>query len=197
MKLEIGRIYHNKTLSFLVPALRYYGSTFKDKLNGVQKLAFGIHDTLLDGTPYEDQRLIYILLDSYVKHDVFKSFMSWIKLQEYYVTDYTFDADSVRRHMVVIAFPEVLGDVYDKFILGKYSQMYVFSEIEKYFPSDDSLVKDILIKSVRARNLFADKVYAEFQVRLEPADLKGKGIEYEFPPDKKEEVFNYREPEEQ
>lgn len=193
MDIQIGRLYMNRTLMYLVPALKFYGSTFATKLNAVHKFAFGIHDTVLDGTPYESQKLIYVLIDTLVHSDKVRSLLDWIKLQEYYVMDYPYDdLENGRKHMLVVAFPHELGDVYDKFIDGKYSKMYCFDEIEKYFPDDSAEAKGVIIKSVRTKALFLQKVYNAYAVRLEPTDLVGSGIEYDFPPKQEEEFFNYK-----
>ena len=56
MEIEVGKLYPNKTFKYLVPALNYYGETLKVKMNLVQKLAFGIYDTLLEGSYLEGQK---------------------------------------------------------------------------------------------------------------------------------------------
>jgi len=93
MKIEIGRLYINKTVKYLLPGLGYYGPTLKTKLNLVHKLAFGIHDNLIEGTHFAGQRNIFILLDRLVRPDLYENFMSWIKHQNYYVTDYSMMKD--------------------------------------------------------------------------------------------------------
>ena len=56
MDLKFSSFYENRTLKYLVPALNFYGSTFKQKFLNVQKVAVGIFDTLLEGTPYQGQK---------------------------------------------------------------------------------------------------------------------------------------------
>ena len=92
MEIEIGKLYVNRTVKYLVPALNYYGPTLKTKLNLVFKLAFGIHDSLLEGTHLEGQKNIFVLVDKLVRPDLYQNFMDWVKHQEYYVTDYAYDS---------------------------------------------------------------------------------------------------------
>ena len=142
MEIEIGKLYINRTVKYLVPGLSFYGPTLKTKLNLVFKLAFGIHDTLLDGSHLEGQKNIFILVDKLVRPDLFQNFMDWVKHQEYYVTDYTYDAimeSHSRKHMVVLAYPPSMGDSYDKFLLGKYSKMYTKKEILTYFSEENKV----------------------------------------------------------
>lgn len=190
MDINIGSLYVNRTLLYLVPTLKVYGSTFSDKLNAITKLAFGVGDTLMEGTPYEGQRLIYIMIDKYVRTDLVTSFMNWIKNQEYYVTDYAVDETHTdRKHMIVIEFPESLGDIYDKFFEGKYSKMYVKEEVSKFF-NRESEAKEVITKSSTARDRFKTKVKQDFDVELEISDLRE--MEFDYPPKKQEEIFNFK-----
>jgi len=195
MKIEIGRLYINKTVKYLLPGLGYYGPTLKTKLNLVHKLAFGIHDNLIEGTHFAGQRNIFILLDRLVRPDLYENFMSWIKHQNYYVTDYSYDnlhEPYSRRHMVVIAYPEKLGDVYDKFLLGKYSKMYSKEEIELYFQEEGKAwAKNVLQRTAYAKNSFIFAVKERFDTLLEQQDFLTDYWEYDFPPNAEEEFFNY------
>jgi hypothetical protein len=194
MEIEIGKLYVNKTLRYLVPALNYYGPTLKTKLNLVFKLAFGVHDSLLEGSYLEGQRNIFILVDKAVRPDLYQNFMDWVKHQEFYVTTYAYDSilehDS-RKQMIVIAFPPKLADIYDKFLLGKYSQMYTKNEIREYFPDDGKyMATQVLLKTAYGRNVFKIQVKDAFGTILTDQDFLCKGWEYDFPPNKEEEFFN-------
>ena len=194
MEIEIGKLYINKTVKYLVPGLSFYGPTLKTKLNLVFKLAFGIHDTLLDGSHLEGQKNIFILVDKLVRPDLFQNFMDWVKHQEYYVTDYTYDAimeSHSRKHMVVLAYPPSMGDSYDKFLLGKYSKMYTKKELLTYFSEESKIdARQVLSKTMIARQKFISLVKLTFGTQLEPQDFLERSWEYDLPPNQEEEFFN-------
>lgn len=194
MQIEIGKLYKNRTLMFLVPALNYYGPTLKTKLNLVFKLAFGIHDSLVEGSYLQGQKNIYILVDKLVRPDLFQNFMSWIKHQEYYVTDYVYDSileNNSRKQMIVLAFPPELEDAYDKFLLGKYSLMYTKNEINTFFGEENkAAAKHILCKTAFAKNQFKLLVKETFGTILEEQDFLVGSWEYDLPPNSEEEIFN-------
>lgn len=193
MQIEIGRLYVNKTYKYLLPCLSVYGLSFVEKLNGIYNLAFGIHDASLDGTHFENQKLVYILCDKLYQPARFQNFLNYIKHQEYFVHDYPFDSlESGRQHMIVVKFPEEYYSAYDNFLEGKYSKMYSFDEIEKLFPDDDSEAKQVIIKSVSMRDIFITKVNNCFGSNLTAEDVRNNNMEYDFPIEKVKEVFNFK-----
>lgn len=190
MLIEVGKLYENKTLKYLVPALRIYGETFKAKVNLVYKTAFGISDSLLEGSYLEGQRNLYMLVDRTVYPKYFNNFSDWIKTHESYVTDYPYGSElDARFHMFVIAFPPHLGDAYMKFLEGKYSKMYTKDEIEYFFEGRDT-IKTILNKRISAIPTFLEKISKEFGEKLTYEEVKDFP-EYDIPPKKEEEFFNY------
>ena len=192
MDIEIGRLYINKTYKYLLPCLKVYGPTFQTKVNSIFNLAFGIHDTLLDGTPFESSRAIYMLCDKLYQPAKFENFLNYVKHQEYYITDYAFDDfEKGRKHMIVIAFPDKYTNVYDKFLESKYSKMYCKDEIDYFFPDDDSEAKGVIKRTTKMADIFIQKVFNSFNVRLTYRDLKIEGAEYDFPLEKVKEFFNY------
>lgn len=192
MKIEIGKVYHNKTVKYLLPSLKLLGNDFKNKFNSVQALAFGVHDTLLDGTHFEGQRLVYILIDKLSKPILFEGFLSWIKLQPYYALDYAFDNLQVgRMHMVVVAYPEELGDAYDKFIKGSYSKMYTKDEIKEFFDAGREEARGIVIKSKESGTIHVANLNLTYNSTITLLDLLHEGGEHDFPPQEHEEVFNF------
>ena len=198
MGIEIGKLYANRTVKYLVPGLNYYGVTLRTKLNLVFKLAFGIHDSLLEGTHLEGQKNIFILVDKLVEPDKFQNFMDWVKHQEYFVTDYAYDAimeNHSRKHMIVLAYPPTMGDCYDKFLLGKYSKMYTKQEIIDYFGGENkAAARHVLCKTVFAKNQFKVLVKEVFDVLLEEQDFLQGSWEYDLPPNEEEEFFNTWKP---
>ena len=192
MQIELGKLYQNRTLKYLVPALNYYGETLKAKLNMVFKLSFGIHDTLIEGTHLEGQKNIYILIDKEVRPDLYFNFMGWIKNQEYYVTDYCFDdLHNGRRQILVLAFPPALEDAYDKFIKGQYSYMYTKEELIQYFTLKPEPLQ-ILQRTQVGKYIFKGLIKKVFDVTLEEIDFRNERFEYDIPPSNEEEFFNYK-----
>lgn len=192
MQIEIGKLYINKTYKYLLPALKVYGPTFQTKVNSIFNLAFGIHDIVLDGTPFETQRAVYMLCDKLYQPAKFDNFLNYIKHQEYYITDYAYDdLENGRKHMVVISFPEKYADIYDKFLEGKYSKMYCNDEVAYFFPDVDLEARGVIKRTPKMAEIFIQKVYNSFGTRLTPRDLKIEGMEYDFPPEKVKEIFNF------
>ena len=192
MELKVGDLYKNRTLAYLVPALAYYGEEFKDRFSTVFKLGFGIFDYLLEESHLQGQKNLYILLDREFQKNQYSIFMNWIKNQEFYVTDYSYDnQETGRLQMLVIAFPTPLEDAYDKFIQGKYSEMYFKKEIEELFSDSwKAEKKGVLTRTAGARIIFTHKVKEEYGTELTFSDFKKEKYEYDFPPKKEQEIFN-------
>lgn len=191
MDIKIGHVYINKTQKYLRPALRVFGTTFVAKFNLFQKLAYGLHDTLLDGTPIQHQRTIFILIDKFVQPVLFKDSLNWMKHQEYYITDYPFDNLEGRLHMLVLEFPEEHSNIYDNFAKSKYSEMYCKDELNMFFAEDDCEVKDVLTRSPRAKSIFIDQVNSAFSTDMVDFE-KGQKVEYDFPLSRQQEYFNQK-----
>lgn len=192
MQIQLGTIYVNKTLKYLVPCLKLYGDTFVTKLNSVFNLAFGIHDCVLDGTEYEGQKLIYILSDKLNQPARFQNFLNYVKHQSYYVMDYAFDdMERGRQHMLVVKFPESHFEVYDKFIDGKYSKMYTQDEIATFF-NRESEARDVITRASKMKPVLVEKIYNSFNTRITERDITIHGMEFDFPPEQQKEYFNYK-----
>lgn len=194
MDIQIGKLFINRTVKYLVPGLNFYGPTLKTKLNLVFKLAFGIHDSLIEGSHLEGQKNIYILVDKLVRPDLFQNFMDWVKHQEYFVTDYAYDAimeAHSRKHMIVLAYPPTMGDSYEKFLLGKYSKMYTKKEITSFFAEESKKeVRQVIVKTVHAKTRFITLIKETFGTILEEQDFLTGYWEYDLPPNEEEEFFN-------
>jgi len=192
MEIVIGTTYQNRTYSYLRPALKMLGPTFVTKFNSFFKLAYGLHDTFLDGTPMENQRTLFVLIDKLFNANITQDALNWMKNQEYYIADYPYDGFNGRLVMLVLEFPSNLGDIYDKFLEGKYSYMYTHSEIRDLFPQDNH-AKAVLTRRKDAREIFVARVNEVYNTTVSVEDYKGEGIQYDFPPIQKEEYFNYKE----
>jgi hypothetical protein len=61
MKIEIGKVFLTKLLSICYLVLNFWEEMIlKLNLIRVHVLASEVHDTLMDGTPYEGARLVYL-----------------------------------------------------------------------------------------------------------------------------------------
>lgn len=193
MLIQIGECYVNKTWRFLLPCLRGHGDIFVRKFNPVFKLAVGIHDMLLDGSPMMNGRSIFMLCDKLTNPKDFNDFLEWIKCQSYYVGDYCPDSEVLksRKHMIIIKVPEKFNDAYDNFLQGNYSIMYLENEIGLLFSSSTRKNEhDILKRSSKIAEEYVKKVNSEFKTSAEVSDFKM--AELEFPLIKSEEIFNHK-----
>ena len=195
MKIEIGKIVENKTKMFLVPALKVYGSTFVSKFsNDIFKLSYGVHDTLLDGT-LDGRHPIFVLCDKAVNSSRCWKAIEYLKNHPSYISDYTLPQYSNRLQMVVLDFPQELHNAYEKFLEGKYSEMYTIEQISTLFPIKESVAYKILTKDESYMPVFIKKIEEMFNVEIK--DKKNYiTTELEFPfrmfKELEEcEIFNY------
>jgi len=190
MEIKIGKYYVNKTWRFLLPCLKTFGEEFVEKYNKVFKLAAGIHDTLLDGSIYEGDSVLYVLFDKKYNEKGFKDFLVWLKYQSYYISDYLYGPDlDTRYHMIMFRLHESYDISYQNFLLGKYSCMYSSEQIENLFNPETKYTEiAVLKKECSAIPYFIDKINTEFNLKLTPKDYK-EG-ELELPLKIEEEVFN-------
>ncbi len=192
MDIKIGELYENRTQRYLLPILLTYGESFQVKLNSIFNLAFGIHDTFLDGTEYEKQKLIYILCDKAFQKVKFDNFLNYVKHHEYFVMDYAFDdLEHGRKHMIVVKFPEDFYPAYDKFIEGKYSEMYNDAEIRFYIKPTSPIIQ-VLKRTNLMKSVFTKKLNKLYGTDITEKDVIEGEMEYDFPYNKSEEIFNYK-----
>ena len=192
MDIKLGEIYINKTWTYLMPCVNSFGSDFLAYYNGLAKLAVGIHDTLLDHSPLISGENIYILFDTSVRNTYFFQFLEWVREEEYFLAEYSFDEDITvaTKHMVVINVPECHKEDYGNFLLGKYSKMYTEDFKKEHFLDKGRLVaygvlsKDPTFVGDYQRQL--QKEFPTFDIMEE--DLKEH--EVELPLKREEEVFN-------
>ena len=191
MHIEIGKYYVNKTWRFLLPCLRGHGDIFVSKFNPVFKLAVAIHDTLLDNSKKAEGRSIYILCDKFANRPAFDEFLDWIKYQDYYIANYCPDSEILksRKHVIVIAIPEVYNDAYDNFLQGNYSLMYLEQDLKLLFSNPGKKKEyDILSREPKIIEEFVKEVNKEFKTNAVIDDFKN--AELELPLKKTEEIFN-------
>lgn len=202
MQIKSGELYENRTAKYLFPAIKHYGEELLNYINYFIKLGVGLSD--------ENKKLqrgcIFILLDANPKtykileyKDKLDKFITWLKYQNYYVTDYIYsNKKDEESHMIVLDFPMEYNNAYIKFMLGRYSQMYTKSEIDFLFPLRKNLSQKDLDRRVAIRNVllkenesdFIKQVNSDFGTNISKFDIK-KELDYPF--DYKEEVFNFKD----
>lgn len=193
MEINEKELYVNRTWKYLVPSLRAFEDLFVIKFNNLTKFAVGIHDTLLDGSDIAQGRNLYILCK---KNDAnYRVFYDYIKDKDYYVIDYCPDTDFENSdfRMIVIKIHKNHEDSYDKFLEGKYSQMYKREDISVLFshPARKDLLKIISLDS-RKEEDFIKEVNSEFNTKLSIKDFEEKFEELDLPPKMHQEVFNFK-----
>lgn len=197
MKIEFGKAFDNKTWKFLIPTLRAYGDEFVTRFNTqIFKLAYGIHDKVLDNAPILDyRRPIFILCDS--NSLSFYSFLEWISKQYYYITDYSADTNvhNSRLHMIVLETPAEYERAYNKFAVGLYSEMYTKKQLEFLFKDKQSEQYKILSRDKDYRDIFLDKIKCEFGVHINGKDkeefVEVAELEFPYSLNPEDEIFNY------
>lgn len=191
MQIETGKLYKNKTWDYLIPCLKAYEPELLIKVNSLFKLAVGLFDMLLQGSEHDGKRYLFLLFDKQVRPELFYMFIDWLQLKDYYVLDYAWD-DVVTgsKHMVVIKFPEKYASAYDKFLIGKYSEMFSTEDVHLLFP-EENLRKQVLLKSPEAMPHLQQRVLKEFNTTIDKTDIIENGMELELPLLKHEELFNY------
>lgn len=196
MMLKYGKKLTNKTLVYLYPSiLNGYGDLFKSKIeSSVFILAVGIGDNILESNPsfnFLERRPFFILIDKSLRKSKSEEFISWIRRQNFYITDYSFDSIG-RTQMLCLEVPESSQNAYDKFIVGLYSEMYTQKELETYF-KDNQEVYDVLTKNITLLPKFVDKLEETFQTsNLKYTDFLNSELELPYKVNIEEEVFNYK-----
>lgn len=189
MKLEIGKLYVNKTYKYLYPVIKSFGETFLVKHSSLWKLATGIYDDSFNGKD-EDKRLIFVLYDKKHKPKLFQNVLQYFKYQDYYYNDYAYD-DIVngRMHMVVFKIPEKFYDAYDYFKKSQYSMMYSEEEISLLFKAVEKGL-DVMHRTNEAFDRMIAITKNSFNVDITKKDLIGN--ELDFPLENVKEIFNYK-----
>lgn len=191
MEIVKGIFLNNKVKKYLLPGLvNGYGKVFKQKFNTqICKLAVGLYDKILDGTNIlGNKKGLFILVDSTVLPKEFERFKSWITYKSFYITDYQYEEN---KHMFVLEIPRELLLSYEKFIKGKYSEMYTPKEVEEYFSDKESDEYKVIVRNLNKKKEFINEVKKRFDVEVRESDFAH--AESDFPPsvDIKNEVFNY------
>lgn len=201
MKLDAKQLYVNRTFKYLLPCLYEFGNQFVIKYAGTVKYAVGIGDAYI--VKEKDERWVFLLLNKKRETARFQDFLNFTRVQKYYVRDYPYDNPSSGMHMIVVKLPEQCHETYDKFVEGKYSEMYTEEQFQNLFDKkykegvkahqvwQES--KKVLQKSPDAIPSFIKQIQEEFghDIRLSRKDLEGKELDFPISYSMETEIFNY------
>ena len=210
MNIQSGKLYENRTWKYLYPCLNEHGDVLKKYLDSFFKLGVGIADF----NNFSEEKNIHILIATSIHlpgssipqyRMRLAKFLDWIKIQHYYVDDYIYsNIGDEEKHMVVLKLPTRHTSIIDKFINGKYSEMYIKRDVlqifghrtytdknvEKRVNIRNKEIRDVLTKNPNAIKDFQEKLKEEFNVYLREQDLLEH--ELDFPPLPEEEIFNLK-----
>lgn len=197
MEIKYGQRYRNKTSRFLLPCLvEGHDNILSFKMNDMFVLGCGLGDMALYNNPdfiFIDKSPIYILLDRFSVKRKTEDFIYWLKYQPYFLKDYPMDLVG-RAHMVIVDLPEKYYPSYDKFLEGKYSEMFSKAEIDKIFLMESDEYK-ILTKDKSILPQFALQLINTFELKeLRPSEIEEFELELPYTLNKEEEFFNYELP---
>ena len=196
MKLElikIGSVYENRTLKYLAPGLKEYGSTFISKFSQLASLGCFIFDASLDNNPFftKSQPNIFFLIDTYYNAVQTEKVLTWFKYQNFYVADYTFAKEHISPRFCILVIKYPKPESYKAFLEGKYSKMYTIEEINSYFNTNVNLeAKQVLLKKENAIKKHIQIIQEEFGVRLLEKEVIEPDYELDFPFIEFEEILN-------
>lgn len=197
MKIEIGKLYENRTKMLLVPGLKFYGPSFVERFNSdLFKLAYGVNDKIYTNEKFlEGKRPIFIMVDKAVKPQIAWQAIEWIRCKPFYITDYVAEAGSFpRKHVIILDYPLELEKAYNYFMKGYYSKMYSKEHIDKYFEKGSNAYK-ILTKDSSYMPVFISKIEKVFDVVItDKAGYIDSELEFPFLMNMQtieEETFNF------
>ena len=182
----------NRTLLYILPQLNFYSKNISNRVKTDNFYGCYIGYKALDT---EHIYLLYKIIDEDTKE-----FVQWLSNKDYCVG--SIEIDSIYRLLKMKLPIEFKGSL-EKFIGGKYSEMYSLKDIDKIFmpieykylkelqelfDKENKNLKDILTKNKEYEKVFLDKVNRTFDTNLEKLN---ENSEYDFKPDLKDEIFYY------
>ncbi len=190
MKIKYRKKHENRTSKYLAPCLiKSYGKVFEMKIKELFILAFGIGDRVIENNPnfdFKNKSPIFVLIDTFAKKRKSEDFLYWIKYQNYFLYSYPIDIEG-RGYMIILDFPN--KKAYNKFLEGKYSEMYSIEEIKKYFQEDTKEYK-VLTKDKVLIPDFIKNLKELFDIdNVRESDLKNFELDFPYTINKDEEIF--------
>lgn len=194
---EIDNIVGNKTWKYLVPCLKAYGAEFKKNFDPLLKSGAFIYDNTFKGSDKIKGRVLFLCIHKNYKPFYYEGFMTFIRKQEYYVTEYCpeDDLENSVYQMVIISIPLTFHKAYDHFLRGEYSKMYSKDQVKDLFPGPlRASVREVLLKT--PGNAFANFMNRLKKIYFAPDDPNPNNkrdyehMEWDFPLIKSEEILN-------
>lgn len=182
----------NRTLLYVLPQLNFYSRNISNRIKTDNFYGCYIGYKALDT---EHIYLLYKVIDEDTK-----DFVQWLSNKDYCVG--FIDIDSVYK-LLKIKLPNEFKGSLEKFLGGKYSEMYskenvdkifipieykYLKELQELFDKENKDLKNILTKNKEYEKVFLDKVNKTFDTNLEKLN---ENSEYDFKPNLKDEIFYY------
>lgn len=202
IKIQVGRIFMNKTRKYLFPIIKEHGSDFTAKINALFKVAVGIGDMIVDKCGIHHENHLFILVDTLVNTPQFVSLMDDIRRHPAYEDDYVYgNVSKSRFHMIIIKVPDKYLNTLSNFKQSKFSKMYTQEELNTLFrfntaemTEENSNIKSVLIKDHNYKFAFARMVQKEFNIPK--SEFTSEDIDDSFELDltisETEEKFNFK-----
>lgn len=200
MKLQVGKIFMNRTRKYLFPIIKEYGSDFTSKINALFKVGVGIGDMIVDQCGIHHEHHLFILIDTLHNTPLFISLLDDIRRHPAYEDDYVYgNVNNSRFHMIVISIPEKYLSSFNNFKQSRFSQMYNREDLKKLFNFESSTIDaksreiiSVLIKDHNYRFDFAKIIQKEFEVsEFTPEDIPEEN-ELDMQILDREEKFNFQ-----
>lgn len=182
----------NRTLLYILPQLNFYSRNISNRVKTDNFYGCYIGYKALDT---EHIYLLYKVIDEDTKE-----FVQWLSNKDYCVA--SIEVDSIYK-LLKIKLPNEFRGSLEKFLGGKYSEMYskedvdkifipieykYLKELQELFDKENRDLKNILTKNKEYENVFLDKVNKTFDTNLEKLN---ENSEYDFKPNLKDEIFYY------
>lgn len=206
--------FRNKTKEYLAAVMAEHGTEFRDKIRSLDNTGIFVDDVLarIDDASY----CLFFLFNvhrSYSKGVTdFNAMITEFKGLSFYVADYPFgELLGGKLHAVVFRIPDKYQFAYNTFTAFKanktapvyYSKMYSKAEIEKLFVAlygPNTKAVRTMLKDPKRRAEFEEEInrygaYATEYNNVPWIELKEEN-ELEYIPNPREEILNYKKPEE-
>lgn len=203
MKIQLGKIYINRTRKYLFPIIKEYDTEFTSKINSMFKVGIGIGDMILNKSGIHHEKHIFLLVDAKASVVNFHETLEWLREHPAYEDDYAYDnVYDGRLHMIVIKIPNNRIETFEKFKCGQFSKMYTPEDIKKFFTyhgKDQEGMKmyqniqKVLIHEHNYKIEFAKQIQQEFHIpeHYSPNEID-PNAEFDFPILLQEEFFNVK-----
>lgn len=171
----------NRTYTYLYPSLSLVNRDLYVRLSSLEPSIVGVFlldDNFADMHLIHDEPVLFIAINTTVQNLVLESQLKEIRKQKEYLTEYSYCG----REKFLIVVVKTDRDIYQKFLEGKYSQMYTDEQLEQTpFPVNRPSALAIFKRSPLAREVFARLLKITFESDITTEEI-AQDAEYELPP---------------